>query len=74
MDAIVALERGDLVGEMALLDDHGAGRRTATVTATTDLLVYAGTPGEFRGILAAAPSVARKVHRTAKSRILSNVA
>ena len=40
---IATLERGDLVGEMALLEADGAGRRNATVTAETDAMVYVGS-------------------------------
>ena len=46
------------------------GRRNATVTAVTDAEIYAGSPGEFRRILEAAPSVAEKVHQTIASRKL----
>jgi CRP/FNR family transcriptional regulator, cyclic AMP receptor protein len=63
---IATLERGDLVGEMALLD--GVGRRNATVTTSTDVLVYAGSRSEFRRILQSAPSVAAKVRATAAAR------
>lgn len=70
---IATLERGDLVGEMALLDG-GFGRRNATVTTSTDAMVYAGTPVEFRRILEAAPSVARKVRDTVADRELSRAA
>lgn len=65
---IATLGTGDLVGEMALLDHDGFGRRNATVTVTTDAVVYVGSRAEFRGILDAAPSVARKVRETAASR------
>ena len=65
---IAALERGDLVGEMALLEADGGRRRNATVTASTDALVYVGSRTEFRQILHAAPSVARKVLATAAAR------
>ncbi len=67
---IATIGQGDLVGEMALLDESGRGRRNATVTAVTDLTVYVGTPAEFRQLLAAAPSVAERVRRTAASRTL----
>src|SRR5271165_4670406 len=56
---IATLGRGDLVGEMALLDDDGPGRRNATVKVETDAVIYAGSRAEFRQILASAPSVAR---------------
>jgi len=66
---IATLGRGDLVGEMALLQERGRGRRNATVTALTDTVVYAGSPSEFRQILDAAPSVAEKVWQTAATRM-----
>ncbi|HXW38320.1 MAG TPA: cyclic nucleotide-binding domain-containing protein [Acidimicrobiales bacterium] len=71
---IATLGRGDLVGEMALLQQHGRGRRNATVTAVTDLVLYAGSPSEFRRILEAAPSVAEKVRETAASRVTPQAA
>jgi CRP-like cAMP-binding protein len=71
---IATLHRGDLVGEMALLLDDGTGRRNATVTASTDLVIYVGSRTEFRQILQAAPSVARKVRETATERTLSPAA
>ncbi len=72
--AIATLERGDLVGEMALLEGDGIGRRNATVTVRSDATIYVGTPAEFRQILQAAPSVAHKVRQTAAVRGLSRVA
>ena len=66
---IATLGRGDLVGEMALLDQDRASRRNATVTANTDAVIYAGSRAEFRQILASAPSVARKVRETAAARL-----
>jgi len=66
---IAMIGRGDLVGEMALLHESGRGKRNATVTAVTDLVLYVGTPSEFRQMIDAAPSVAEKIHRTADSRI-----
>ena len=65
---IATLGRGDLVGEMALLDHDGIGRRNATVTVTSDALVYAGSRAEFRQILEAVPAVAHKVRQTAAAR------
>jgi CRP/FNR family cyclic AMP-dependent transcriptional regulator len=66
--SIATIGRGDLVGEMALLQGHGHGRRNATVTAITDAEIYAGSPAEFRRIIEAAPSVAEKVKQTVSSR------
>lgn len=71
---IATLGRGDLVGEMALLQDDGDGRRNATVTASTDAVIYVGSRTEFRQILQAVPSVARKVHETAAERTLARAA
>jgi CRP-like cAMP-binding protein len=67
-ETIATLERGDLVGEMALLQPDGAGRRNATVTASTDAVIYVGSRTEFRQILHAVPSVARKVRETVAER------
>ena len=46
---------GDFFGEMALLD---GGPRTATVTATTDIELYALTEWVYRGLLTEHPSIA----------------
>jgi CRP/FNR family cyclic AMP-dependent transcriptional regulator len=46
---------GDFFGEMALLD---GGPRTATVTATTDLSLFALTEWVYRGLLSEHPSIA----------------
>ena len=71
---IATLGRGDLVGEMALLQEHGRGRRNATVTALTDIVLYAGSPSEFRRILETAPSVAEKVRQTVAARLTPHAA
>jgi CRP/FNR family cyclic AMP-dependent transcriptional regulator len=65
---IATLGQGDLVGEMALLQPMGSGRRNATVTALTDCEIYAGSPSEFRRIMEAAPSVAEKIQQTIAAR------
>ncbi len=65
---IATIGRGDLVGEMALLHQDRRGRRNATVTAVTDMVIYAGSRSEFRQILDTAPSVAEKVRQTVESR------
>ena len=49
------LHVGDFFGEMALLD---GGPRTATVTATTDVRLFALTEWVFRGLLVEHPSIA----------------
>jgi CRP/FNR family transcriptional regulator, cyclic AMP receptor protein len=55
---VATLGPGDSIGEMALLD---GGPRTATVTATTPLEVYALGVREFRSLLDASPSITRKI-------------
>ena len=49
--SIATLGRGDLVGEMAIFQPIGSGRRNATVTAVTDCEIYAGSAAEFRRIM-----------------------
>lgn len=71
---VATLDRGDLVGEMALLDANGRGRRNATVTALSDLVVYVGSASEFRRILEVAPSVAAKVRQTVTARTVPRAA
>ena len=66
--SVATIGRGDLVGEMALLQPYGSGRRNATVRAITDCEIYAGSPSEFRRIMDAAPSVAEKIQQTIASR------
>ena len=68
--SIATLGRGDLVGEMSLLQPAGSGRRNATVTAVTDAEIYAGSPAEFRRIIETSPSVAEKVQQTIAARTL----
>ena len=58
------LEEGDFFGEMALLD---GGPRTATVTATTPITLYALTEWVFRGLLAEHPSIAIRTLETMAS-------
>jgi CRP/FNR family transcriptional regulator, cyclic AMP receptor protein len=72
--AIATIGPGDLVGEMALLHEDRRGRRNATVTALSDMVIYAGSPSEFRQILDAAPSVAEKIRQTVERRALRNAA
>jgi CRP-like cAMP-binding protein len=49
------LKAGDFFGEMALLD---GGPRTASVTATTPVKLFALTEWVYRGLLAEHPSIA----------------
>ena len=60
------LEAGDFFGEMALLD---GGPRTATVTATTPITLYALTEWVFRGLLTEHPSIAMRTLETMASRL-----
>ncbi|HTU37966.1 MAG TPA: cyclic nucleotide-binding domain-containing protein [Acidimicrobiales bacterium] len=65
---IAKLERGDLVGEMALLAKDGV-RRTATVTTCTDTRLYAGSRAEFQRIFQSVPTVATRVVETSAARM-----
>jgi CRP-like cAMP-binding protein len=71
---IAILERGDLAGEMALLDMSGVRRRSATVIVNANATVFAGSRTEFRRILEAAPSVAGKVRQTVAARTIDRAA
>jgi CRP/FNR family cyclic AMP-dependent transcriptional regulator len=65
---IATVGHGDLLGEMALVQKRGQGRRNATVIAATDMQIYVGSAREFRQILSTAPSVAETVHETVAAR------
>jgi CRP/FNR family transcriptional regulator, cyclic AMP receptor protein len=60
------LVEGDFFGEMALLD---GGPRTATVTATTDLKLFALTEWVFRGLLMEHPSIAFRTLEAVAARL-----
>lgn len=62
------MKAGEFFGEMALLD---GGPRTATVTATTDITLFALTEWVFRGLLAEHPSIAMRTLETMASRLRS---
>jgi CRP/FNR family transcriptional regulator, cyclic AMP receptor protein len=53
------LAPGDYFGEVALIDDQA--RRTATVTAETDLVCYGLTPWEFRPLVETNAEIAWKL-------------
>jgi CRP-like cAMP-binding protein len=55
-EEVATLKRGEYVGELALLDPDG--RRTATVTAKTDVVLAAMTAWQFRPFVVAHPDVA----------------
>jgi CRP/FNR family transcriptional regulator, cyclic AMP receptor protein len=60
------LHAGDFFGEMALLD---GGPRTATVTATTDIKLWALTEWVFRGLLVEHPTIALRTLEAMASRL-----
>jgi CRP-like cAMP-binding protein len=62
---LATVGRGDVVGEMSVLD---GGRRSATVTAVTPMSVYVASAAEFAGLLEALPVVAERIARTATER------
>jgi CRP/FNR family cyclic AMP-dependent transcriptional regulator len=57
---------GDFFGEMALLD---GGPRTATVTAETDVTLFALTEWVFRGLLSEHPSIAIRTLEAVAARL-----
>ena len=60
------LTPGDFFGEMALLD---GGPRTATVTATTDMSLFALTEWVYRGLLSEHPSIALRTLEAMAARL-----
>jgi CRP-like cAMP-binding protein len=65
------VEPGALIGEIALLTPRG--RRTATVTAATDMTLLVFSRREFASLIAAAPTVAHSVLREVTRRLVENV-
>jgi CRP-like cAMP-binding protein len=65
---VAHLVPGDFFGEMALLD---GGPRTATVTATTDVELFALTEWVFRGLLSEHPSIAIRTLEAVAARLRS---
>lgn len=57
---------GDFVGEISIID---GGPRTATVTATSPMVVDVATHAEFAGLLDSAPEIARNLLPTLARRI-----
>lgn len=62
----VILGPGAVLGEIALLDN---GRRSATVTAVTDLHLLALGSREFFSLLDAVPGVGQRIMRTLAARL-----
>lgn len=60
------LRAGDFFGEMALLD---GGPRTATVTAKTDVKLFALTEWVYRGMLIEHPTIALRTLEAMASRL-----
>lgn len=58
--------QGDVAGELALLTGQ---LRSASVTASTDALVYALDPREFASLLHEAPAFRERIIETAASRL-----
>jgi CRP/FNR family cyclic AMP-dependent transcriptional regulator len=68
---IADLGPGDFFGEMALLEEH---RRTATVTATSDLRVIVMHERDFRAMADQMPEVARRIRAVMDDRRRSDAA
>jgi CRP-like cAMP-binding protein len=65
------MRRGALVGEIALL--ASGGRRTATVSAITDIAVLAFTRTEFSRLMTGVPTVAHQILREAARRLVEDL-
>jgi CRP-like cAMP-binding protein len=65
-EEVATVGPGGFFGEMALLD---GGARIATVTAATPMRLLVLTRREFRGALAASPSIAEKMLEVVGSRL-----
>ena len=65
-ERIAELGAGDFFGEIGLLETQ---RRTATVTATTDLRVIVMSAQEFRRLEQELPSVAERVRAAIRARL-----
>ena len=65
-ETVAVLGAGDFFGEIALLD---GGRRTATVTAETDLVVEVIAQADFHSLLTYAPTVTRRILANVGSRL-----
>jgi CRP/FNR family transcriptional regulator, cyclic AMP receptor protein len=61
------LAPGDYFGEVALIDEQA--RRTATVTAETDLVCYGLTPWEFRPLVETNAEIAWKLLQVMAKRL-----
>jgi voltage-gated potassium channel len=64
-DRIAELGTGDFFGEVALLGD---GRRSATVTTTTETRLIVMSTSEFRRMERELPAVAERVHAALRER------
>ena len=65
-EVIATLSRGAVVGEMSMLVD---APRTATVIASSPMVLATFAPGSFPGVLDDCPTLARAVLRTAIERL-----
>jgi CRP-like cAMP-binding protein len=68
---VATIERGQLVGEIALM--AAGGRRTATVTAATDMRLLVFTTAEFTSLVAAVRPLAHAILRESTRRLLENI-
>jgi CRP-like cAMP-binding protein len=67
-EVVGSVGRGDVIGEMAVLENEP---RVATVTAVTPLEVYVLSAREFLSLVSLVPSVARRMMATLSGRLRS---
>jgi CRP-like cAMP-binding protein len=66
----ITVGRGVMLGEITLLSPHC--RRTATLTALTDITIRVCSRTEFSQLMAGVPTVAHRVLREAARRLIEN--
>lgn len=66
-EVVANVTHGAIIGELALV---GAGQRTATVVADTDMVLATGSRPSFAALVAEYPSFGAQVRRSAEARLV----